>query len=398
MNREINDCQQLHALFNQLSVFNPLSFEQLALDNPDWQLFSSLKEKVGSRMELFSVYKEFARRLLVQWSRDSEFGAAASFDKDGRVMIDASLVLRDIDRDYVPSLIKKITGKLDLEATKIQSLDYLEEVGSLSARRVKSLSSLRRLKKVQGDCLLRGTSISNLESLEFVKGDLVVSGLKNLKVIPRLNHVMGKLDLRNSGIEALPSLEVAAQLEADDASGLRKMDKLHAIPGRISIKNTSIKCLPNLYRCSILDARGTESLQSLPKLDTVMTNLILAGTSIKDLSSLKEVRKHLYLSKVDSLQVVPNLEDIGGGLFLDCAELIKMPALKKVNYLSIGAYPVDLFLDNFPSLETIYANDHGFSIVTKDEKTAAEFKKLKQHGTIPIQIIGEILLLELNES
>jgi hypothetical protein len=81
-------------------------------------------------------------------------------------------------------------------------------------------------KEYKGNLDLRGTEIDDLGSLEIVRGDLYLRGLKKLTNTGRLKNVEGFLDLRETEIDDLGLLENVGKGLCLYKTGLEKLTNI----------------------------------------------------------------------------------------------------------------------------------------------------------------------------
>lgn len=134
------------------------------------------------------------------------------FDENGRVTVNRNVMMDD--ETYFPSLIRKITGGLDITGSPIDSLDFLEEVGgALQASKPENsklppLSSAKRLRRIGQTGYFMRTNLTSLDSLEEVGIKLDIRDSRRLRSMKNLKHVEhGISGLEDTKIEQFESLE-----------------------------------------------------------------------------------------------------------------------------------------------------------------------------------------------
>jgi hypothetical protein len=210
------------------------------------KLRESLSQATQAREQLVKEYQQKARELLREWYPKpdvDDFMDKISFEDSGRVVIEGDLNLRYRSLDYFPSLIRIVTGALDLRSNNFTQIDYLEEVeGSLSVFKVLDLSSMKSLRKVGGYLDILGTSLTALDALEKVGRSLNAPNLKTLSSMRSLRKVGKWLAINGTSISSLPSLEeVEGYLDVYNLQKpLSSMEKLKRIRFSLNLVNTPI--------------------------------------------------------------------------------------------------------------------------------------------------------------
>lgn len=87
----------------------------------------------------------------------------ASFETNGRVVIDMSLDCDGWGLTYFPSVVRKLEGRVNLADNDIKNIDYLEEADNLYLRRNQHLTSMKSLRAV-GLLDAGNTRLTNLGS------------------------------------------------------------------------------------------------------------------------------------------------------------------------------------------------------------------------------------------
>jgi hypothetical protein len=208
MNKK-NACNQLKEKFNFLREVTQASglVGSEVTRIGDLMQLQQYRKLLERRINLFSEYQDAVCDLLDEWVDSEIFRDKIIFGSSGEVVINGGLHISDESFTYFPKLIHTVTGDLNLEKSRIKTLDNLVEVGSLKAGENTTLAALPSLETVNGDLLLGRTAVSNLPKLKRVKGCLNIFYLKNLKKIPLLSYVGGLIELTGSGVKCFPKLE-----------------------------------------------------------------------------------------------------------------------------------------------------------------------------------------------
>lgn len=166
--------------------------------------------------EFATQFQERVKEMLSNWFWDvglksDHYLKFVEFENSQRVAIQEDLqinTLWSVDTEegvkYFPSIIRKITGSLEIEgANNINTIDFLEEVGfSLKIARQQTLGSFRRLKKIGGSLGIAGSKHIDLPSLEQVGGVIQLNGLTQVfGGLPKLKEIGSVLLIHGTRIE-----------------------------------------------------------------------------------------------------------------------------------------------------------------------------------------------------
>lgn len=190
--------------------------------------------------------------------------STVEFEDSGRVIINDQIITNNVD--YFPSIIRVITQHLSVSKKGIKSIDFLEEVGSISTGM--ELESMQRLRVVRKDAWFQECSIKHLDSLEEVGGDLVLHG--------STGDGYGNSKMSTAPIESFKSLK--------------------RVGGAISVSETEPIDFPNLSE--------------------VEDNFLMIGANFKPMPQLKRIGGTIIMgyAEVESFaSAFPALEEFGDG-------------------------------------------------------------------------------------
>jgi hypothetical protein len=351
-----NPCRRLTELYQQFLEFNRNEVDLTVMQEISaLQELKQVSDLVSERWSLYKDYQREVRSLLRQWFDNDEFIDSLVFEPDGRVRVAGDLFLGDSGIDTFPSLIRSVDGMLFLSCTSLNSIDYLEEAGSVNVAGCFSLQSMKRLKIV--------------------------------KRILRIN---------DTPLQSLPSLEEVGTLKAFIHSSLKQADKLKIVYHKLDIRGTELESLPALKKVGTLQATGLKSLQRLDSLELAASNLLLGGTSISSLSSLKNVSGRMDLSGVKAKTEIPNLNSIGGSLNLSSADVQGFPSLISIGEaLNLCDSSMISFDDFFPNLEEIGMDIDNHSIYASNSSEYVSIFLIINRRKI--SLAGNIYIEEENE-
>jgi hypothetical protein len=332
MNNLLNDCNYLKKRFEKLDVYSEVDeiFHGLMTDGSLNNL-QRLKQLLHARRDVFREYKHIVKKLLVdQYFEDPSLNESIQFEKSGRVVFQGNIDLSILQKTYFPSLIRKVTGTLDLTGSQISHLDFIEVAGSLWATG-SSLKSLQRLQHVNGYMHLDLTDIESLPLLKYIGGDLQAQK-SELSSAPQLERVMGNVYLRKSKIHSLPRLRyVGGSFHGQNSWKLEKIPALERVMGSFSVpfrikelnaltyvgEDFIVPNMSQLESVPVLEEIGGDFkvlnsfLQSLPELEHVGGDFKANGSRIKRVDSLKTVAGAFILSSETPIESIPELTEIG---------------------------------------------------------------------------------------
>jgi hypothetical protein len=370
---KLNPCYHLKELFAKVKG-NRYDFSDLYSGEPEKLV--AFKEKFDQHFAVFEQYKQSVIALLKEWCGFNEFIDNVSFLLDGRVVVEGDMDLRTRlihPPEYFPSVIAKIEGDLQLDHTRIEHADFLEEVNSIYCIEECSLKSLNNLRKVNKTLYIEGSEIETLPELIEVgsiyaeklatlrsmpklekatrinasksglkelpvleevevnldisqtrvvglpslkrTGDINVAKNPQFKHLPNLEFVNGGIFLGKTSVEEIPRLErVVSSFSATDAKKLRKVPLLKEVGEAVDISGTQIKGLANLVHAGSFHAANLATLASLEKLVTVKRNMVVSGTSLKAIPKLETVGESLVLGSLGESgfrTLMPKLRKVG---------------------------------------------------------------------------------------
>ncbi len=193
-------CRQLKEKTKELLSFESAQQAYDAfLESGDKTHLQQVVNAIDSAHQLLQEFQTDAINLVERWY-DREGGSQSIPLKDyliaessGRLILDnRDNVIAPIARTlvYFPALIRKITGNITLKNNQhLQHLDYLEEVdGNFNAQSLRELTSMHRLRKINGDVYFRRLAVDNFPSIEFITGNLELVFFENVQ-FPHLKKV-----------------------------------------------------------------------------------------------------------------------------------------------------------------------------------------------------------------
>lgn len=229
----------------QAKIMDKLIQSHLNNPTPDTQKAAqdAISKTAEAKNKLWSDYLEKAREMLGKsYLMLSMYGEdAIEFEDSGRVAINVEMLVLGVLPDYFPSIIRKVNGKIESNsATKVTSLDYLEEANEIVIRET-NISSLARLRNVDRFIFFH-TPITTLPMLEkagmlrtsdffasapkLKEADQIIfpneSGITFKEVFPELKKV------RHVG---LPTYELQHEVRSLKAGGELEVDHVTNIHG-----------------------------------------------------------------------------------------------------------------------------------------------------------------------
>lgn len=231
MIQAISYCQDFTEKFSQLKTeFESSDFENLI------RKYTQGSEKAGDvyqeRLQFFQEhqanlvegYQNTVRDLLEIWFEEARleadssqaFKKAIDFDDQQRVIVKGDIkthpISGEVKASYFPSVIKTVTGSVDLGIQNLREIDFLEEVGdSLNISFNQNLVSIKRLRKVGDNFHCIGTNVESFDSLEETGGMFSCIGVENFKSAPKLRKIGGIMQIQQTPItnfrDAFPMLE-----------------------------------------------------------------------------------------------------------------------------------------------------------------------------------------------
>jgi hypothetical protein len=423
-----NPCIELKKLVAELPSL-PSAWEELVSKGINSHYRQKFIGVVRQREAFLKDYQAQVEKLLMDCFKGVDVSGKVEIASDGRVVVNGGLKLEGRDIDYFPSIIKRVSGELNIQRTKLQNLDHLEEagtikaagletlqsmnsltsveehlfiaetnirslpslqmVGGLSASEAENLESLPRLRIVKNSLSIWGTKIKTLPELTMVGSRLSAKGLVTLTSLPKLQKV-GNLQIKGTNIRQLPELRIAETLYASHVVSLSAIPRLQKA-GSLNIEGTSVRELPSLVEVDDLFAEGLITLQKLPKLQNVFGVCLLSETSIKSLPSLKFVKFDLDVHNAELLTSIPCLENVKSQLNIGGTALKSLSSLQTVggaiilsaeNSNILNKLKIDDINRLFPVLEEIGKDFHGVSVYTDEERIRNQFIKAKGIGKL----------------
>jgi hypothetical protein len=230
------------------------------------------------------------------------------------------LNLRKSPIKILPDNLTHVGGNLNLDRSKIEDLNNLEEVdGYLGLYDCENLKSLGKLKRVDGflnlyksqikilpDNLIRvggelslyDSKIEDLNNLEEVDGYLNLKLCKNLKSLGKLKKVIS-LNIEYSAIETLNNLEYVIDSLYGTESNLRDLGKLKSVGQFADFDFSYIETLGNLESVGIsLFIRDTPNLKSLGKLKHVGSEMYLYKSNLLNILSMEDIKTQVRNTRI----------------------------------------------------------------------------------------------------
>lgn len=171
------------------------------------------------------------------------------------------------------------------------------------------------------------------------------NNINEKKLLENVKNVKGTLNLTESELESLPSLEEVGTLVINYTDNLKTLPNLKKAKN-IRAFNSALESLPSLEEVKTLDITKNSSLKSLPKLRKA--DFLLASESVlESAQALKKVEGILNISHTNNIKTLPKLIT-AGKIVANNSSLESLPAIKKVTG--------DLDLRNCPKLHYINPN------------------------------------------
>jgi hypothetical protein len=347
--------------------------------------------------------------LLSKWWSNKDFLESISFDLDGRVVIEGDMIFqkhRFFRPDYFPSIIRSVIGTLNLQGTTIKGeVDNLESVGSLYLDDEVRITSLAGLKKVKETLYPVGGKITELPELEYVGEEFNIMDMKEFKSAPNLieagmirawssgiedlsslTKVYGKFRLVETPISNLNSLQfIGGDLYLTGTKKLSRVNSLREVRGELNIERSKVEQLNSLISVAgDLKASGAVLLSSMDSLELVGKSLMISDTQLQSLPKLFKIEKSFYASGASKLKALPELEHVGETLSIRSTKLTRLPKLKYVLLnLFVGDRAEDGFRTLFPVLKQVGAlTSRGNIIINRD--SAEEIEEIIRSGELEL--------------
>lgn len=171
------------------------------------------------------------------------------------------------------------------------------------------------------------------------------NNINEKKLLENVKNVKGILNLRESELETLPSLEEVGTLVINYTDNLKTLPNLKKAEN-IRAFNSALESLPSLEEVGTLDITKTTNLKSLPKLKKA--DFILASESaLETTNALKKVEGILNISYTNNIKTLPGLIT-AGKIVANNSSLESLPAIKNITG--------DLDLCNCPKFHYINPN------------------------------------------
>ena len=180
--------------------------------------------------------------------------------------------------------LKEIGGNIDFSGSNVKKLGNLEKIGGNVYLYACQIKNLERLKKVEGDIFL-DILVKSLQNLEFIGGNAKINS-RELKDLGKLKIVKGNLNIVSDCLQSLGLIEEVGG-NATFPKGLINTGNLNRIGGNAHFDKTKIKCFTNLKQVlGYLDLNNS-NIENLDTLEDVKGKIYLADQIFQDLNSAK---------------------------------------------------------------------------------------------------------------